>query len=156
MSAFVVQIIRDHVDLADALAALKNFRGLSNESLEHLTGLARGHVDKMLGPNPQKSIGKATLKYLLLALAGRLVLELDPEQEKLMASRWERRNHKQIHNNNAHPISSIVLQRAMPVIFAQLSRKAALARLTKIPKAERKRIAQRAGKARWQSKKAAS
>jgi hypothetical protein len=148
MSNFPLLIVRNHVELADGLAAAKNFRGLSNEELEELTGLAAGAVDKLLGPSRVKGFGKNSLAWMLAALGLRLRIEPDPEQEQLMASRWQRRNHKQI-RVYAHPVSMTMLRRAKPMIFAALSRKAALARLTKIPDIERSRIARKAAKARW-------
>ena len=151
MSAFPLVVIRDHAELADALATLKNYRGLSNETLEELCGFTRGHIDKMLGPSREKSIGKASLKFLLLGLAGRLVLELDPDQEQLMRSRWEGRNAKQI-RANAHRVSIAIVRRVTPIIFAELSRKAAIARLQKIPQHQRTKIARGAALARWRSK----
>jgi hypothetical protein len=114
-------------ELADALAALKAFRGLSNEALDELTGLTRGAVDKMLGPARVKGIGKNSLPWLLAALGGRLVLERDPEQEKLMASRWEKRNHSQVRIPRPQPISKELLERAKQIIFAKHTRKATLA-----------------------------
>lgn len=141
-------IIRDFAELADALATLKSYRGLSNEALEELTGLTAGAVDKMLGPTRVKGIGKQSLPWLLTALAGRLILEPDPDQEKLIASRWEKRNGSQV-RVNAHDLSSDLLQRARAVIFREHIRKATIARLTKIPPHKRSQIARHAAKARW-------
>ena len=151
MSAFPRLIVRNFVELADALVVLKNHRGLSNEALEGLAGLGGGHVDKLLGPARVKNIGKNSLPWMLAALAGRLVLELDPEQEKLMRSRWEQRNNKQI-RVNAHPVSIAIVRRVAPIIFAELARKAAVARLQKIPQHQRIKIARGAARARWRSK----
>jgi hypothetical protein len=64
---------------------------------------------------------------LLGALGGRLVLERDPEQEKLMASRWEGRNNSQVRIPRPQPISKELLERAKQIIFAKHTRKATLA-----------------------------
>jgi hypothetical protein len=148
MSQFPVLIIRDFAELADALAAMKTFRGLSNEALEELTGLTKGAVDKMLGPQRAKGIGKNSLPWLLTALAGRLVLIRDFQQEQIMRSRWEGRNHAQV-RVNANVVSKDFLARAAPVLFRRHTRAATLARLTKIPPEKRSKIARRAAKMRW-------
>lgn len=112
-------IIRNSAELADALAAGKNFRGLSNESLEALCLFARGHVDKMLGPSREKNIGARSLDYLLAALALRLRIEPDPEQERRMRSRWEGRNSKQV--RQCQPVSKAMLEKCRPIILAKLA-----------------------------------
>jgi hypothetical protein len=148
MSQLPVLIVRDFAELADALAALKTFRGLSNEEVEHLSGLTQGAVDKMLGPQRVKGVGKNSLPWLLAALAGRLVLIRDFQQEQIMRSRWQRRNSAKV-RINAQPLSISIVERAKPKIFSEYARRSALARLTKIPPAKRSAIARRAAKARW-------
>jgi hypothetical protein len=152
MSSFPGFIVHEHIDIADGLRALQNFRGISNEELEHLTGLTRGHVDKMLGPSRTKAIGKSSLGWILRALGGQFVLMRDLQQEAIMRARWQGRNSSQV-RVNAHPLSIVVLRRAVPVIFANYSRKGALARLAKIPAEKRSKIARRAAKARWHRNK---
>jgi hypothetical protein len=152
MTNFPILIVRDHAELADAFWTVKNFRGLSNESFEELCGFTRGHVDKMLGPSREKSIGKNSLPVILAALGVRLVLIRDFQQEQLMKSRWELRNQKQI-RVHAHNVSRDVLARAAPVIFRQHMRPATLARLTKLSPAQRSLIAKHAAKSRWKMRK---
>jgi hypothetical protein len=140
-------IIHDHADIADALRALQDFRGLSNEELEHLAGLARGHVDKCLGPSRQKSIGKATLNYLLSALGGQLVLMRDLRQEQRMQRRWNGRNGKQI-RVVAHGMSRAQIAQAKIIIFKQIADRLSLHRQN-IAAVKRSAIARKAAKARW-------
>jgi hypothetical protein len=44
MAADFPEIFRDYQSLADGLRAVQDFRNSSNENLEALAGLARGHV----------------------------------------------------------------------------------------------------------------
>jgi hypothetical protein len=152
MSQFPGFIIRDHAEIADGLRALQDFRGLSNEELEHLAGLARGHVDKCLGPSRQKSIGKATLNYLLSALGGQLVLMRDLRQEQTMRRRWEGRNGKQI-RVVTHGMSKVQLLQAKTIIFKQIADRLSLHRQNIAP-AKRSKIARRAAKMRWKRRRA--
>ena len=137
-------LIHTQAELADAFNVAKNFRGLSNEFLEELIGLSRGHVDKMLGPSRHKTIGKNSLEWMLAALGLRLRLERDPDQERLMASRWEGRNQSQV-RVRTDPVSSALIELATPVIFHKLAKRAVLARLTKVSPKRRKEIARKAG-----------
>lgn len=152
MNAPTDLIIRNSTELADALAAAKNFRGLSNEGLEELIGLTRGHIDKMLGPSREKNIGARSLDYMLAALGFRLRLELDPEQEALMRSRWEKRNSKQIRVNASRP-STDLLKRAAAALFADLGRKGNIARMQKLSAERRSFIARKAARAKWKKLK---
>jgi hypothetical protein len=155
MSQLPVLIVRDFAELADALAVLKNYRGISNEELEHLSGLTTGAVDKMLGPQRAKGIGKNSLPWLLAALGGRLLLIRDFSQEQIMKSRWQRRNGSQV-RTYASNVSIDILRRAAPVIFRKHTRPATLARTAKIPPEKRSKIARKAALARWRNKHAAA
>jgi hypothetical protein len=108
--------IRDHSDLADALRAVQNHLGLSNESLEALAGLTAGHADKMLGPSRTKGIGPRTFALLLGALGIRLKVEIDLEQMARMERRFEKRNDAQVRER----LSKAVIERARPYVLAEL------------------------------------
>jgi hypothetical protein len=114
--SFPELIIRNHDDLADALLAIKNFLGLSNEMLEQIAGLTHGHCDKMLGPSREKTIGRNSFDLLLATLGIRLRVEIDEPQARLMQARYERRNDKQVRNR----LSRAILDRARPIILAEL------------------------------------
>jgi hypothetical protein len=148
MSQFPVLIVRNFTEIADGLAAVKDFRGISNEELESLTGLCAGSVDKILGPQRVKGIGKNSLPWLMAALGVRFVLIRDFAQEQIMRSRWQGRNRSQV-RVNAQPLSINLVERAKPKIFSEYARRSALVRLAKIPPAKRSKIARRAAIARW-------
>lgn len=96
MTDFPSSAVRSYDDLIIALRAMKEFLGLSNETLEEIAGLTRGHCDKLLGPRRSKHIGRQTLPLILGALGVRLRVEIDPEQAKRVAARWLRRNELQV------------------------------------------------------------
>jgi len=98
---FPSSAVRSYEDLIIALRAVKEFLGLSNETVDEIAGLARGHCDKILGPSREKTIGAKTLPLILGALGVRLKLEIDPDQAKRVASRWTRRNEKQVRPRRA-------------------------------------------------------
>jgi hypothetical protein len=67
-------VVRNYADLVDALARVKNFLALSNETVEQISGLCAGHCDKLLGPTRSKKIGPNSLDLLLGAFALELVV----------------------------------------------------------------------------------
>jgi DNA-binding phage protein len=100
---FPSSAVRSHDDPIVAIRAVKEFLGLSNETLEEIAGLTRGHVDKILGPSGEKKIGPQTLALILGALGIRLRVEVDPEQSKRVAARWTRRNERQVRQREPRP-----------------------------------------------------
>lgn len=62
--------------------------GITYDTLDFLAGLTRGHANKLLGPTPSKGIGKVSFGCILSALALKITIEPDPEQEAKMRARW--------------------------------------------------------------------
>jgi hypothetical protein len=133
--------IRCYRDLLEAIRARKNELSLSHETVEDICGLTRSHWVKVFGPKPEKKMGWFMFGLILPALGIKLRVELDPEQARRMASRWEGRNTKQIRVPPPHPISAEMLKHAKQIIFCERAHKANAARTPK----ERSRIAQIAG-----------
>jgi hypothetical protein len=103
LTDFPSSAVRSYDDLIIAIRAVKEFLGLSNETLEEIAGLTRGHVDKIIGPSREKKIGPQTLALILGALGIRLRVEVDPEQARCVASRWTRRNELQVRRRQPLP-----------------------------------------------------
>jgi hypothetical protein len=95
-------VVCNYAELVDALVRVKNYLQLSNETVEAIADLTRGHVDKMLGPTRQKGIGKNSFDLLLGALGIRLRVEIDPDQMRRVASRHTPRNENQVRHRRAN------------------------------------------------------
>jgi hypothetical protein len=121
MADFSELIIRDYDSLIDALRAVKDHLQISNETLEEIAGLTRGHVDKLLGPSKSKTVGRAVLGLLLGGLGVRLRVEVDLEQAQKMAHRWERRRADHVREQTR--LSKQILELAKPIILSQAARK---------------------------------
>lgn len=118
MADFPTIIVRNYAELVDALARVKNFLQLSNETVELISGLCAGHCDKLLGPSRAKKIGPRSLDLLLGALGLELVVRPDPEAARKMALRWERRDERQV--REPARISQALLDKCRPIILAEL------------------------------------
>jgi hypothetical protein len=133
--------IRCYRDLLEAIRARKNELSLSHETVEDICGLTRGHWDKVFGPKTEKKMGWFMFGLIFPALGIKLRVELDPEQARRMASRWERRNHKQVRIPPPYPLSAEMLERAKEIIFCERAHKANASRTPE----KRSRIARIAG-----------
>jgi hypothetical protein len=117
-----IAAVRSYDDLITAIVAVKNFFGLSNESLEDLAGLCRGHFDKVAGPTRVKKAGPMVIDALLGALAIELIVKPNPAAAERMSHRWQRRQEMQV--REPARLSAALLARAA----AELGRRGAAAR----------------------------
>ena len=118
MTGFPLIAIRSYDDLITAIRAVKKFLGLSNEVIEDLSGLTRGHFDKVAGRTPVKKMGPMVLDALLGALAIELVVRPDPAAAEKIANRWRCR--REDHVRTCQPVSRALLDRCRPIILAEL------------------------------------
>jgi hypothetical protein len=121
--------VRNYDDLVIALRTVKEFIGLSNETVEEIAGITKGHIDKLIGPKREKKIGARTLDLILGALAIQLRVEIDPDQAQRVAGRWQGRNSKQVRVRPPHALTPEQLECAKQIIFFEHTRKATLASL---------------------------
>ena len=92
MADYPELVIRSYEDLIAALRAVKSHLQLSNETLEQISGITAGGVDKYLGPTRSKHVGAVAFDLLLGGLAIELHVRPNLQQAEKMADRWERRN----------------------------------------------------------------
>jgi hypothetical protein len=131
----------------------RNQLGLSNEALEELCGMTRGHADKILGPSRVKTLSKYTLDVLLSALAVQLIPTPDPDREARLCGRYERRNETQVRRLGR--VSDAVMQRVRPHLFRALGKAGGIKRAASLPAKQRAQIARTAALARWRRHRAA-
>jgi len=118
LTDFPSSAVRSYDDLITAIRAVKEFLGLSNEVIEDLSGLTRGHFDKVAGRTPVKRMGPMVLDALLGALAIELVVRPDPAAAEKIANRWRCR--REDHVRTCQPVSRALLDRCRPIILAEL------------------------------------
>jgi hypothetical protein len=121
MTEFPTIAIRSYDDLITAIRAVKEFLGLSNEAIEDLAGLTRGHWDKVAGRTPVKRMGPMVLNAALGALAIELHVKPDATAAEKMSRRWQRR--REDHVRQCQPVSQALLDRVRPLVLSELARK---------------------------------
>ncbi|MCC8964896.1 hypothetical protein H8A95_21920 [Bradyrhizobium sp. Pear76] len=75
-------------DLTEALKAACVERDITHETLNALSGLAPGYVNKLFAHQPMKNLGYQSTGDLLGALGKALILVDDYEAIKRVSSRW--------------------------------------------------------------------
>ena len=121
MNSFPTIAIRSYDDLITAIRAVKEFLGLSNEAIEDLAGLTRGHWDKVAGRTPVKRMGPMVLNAVLGVLAIELHVKPDVAAVEKLSHRWQRRHEN--HVRTCQPISQATLDRCRPIILSEMARK---------------------------------
>jgi hypothetical protein len=116
-----------HDELIGVLRERQLALGISNETLDHITLLSAGHVDKLLGPSRQRGLSRVSLDALLGALALQLIVVEDREQAERMRSRWISKDDRQVRASTRR-ISKTMLARARSHIVRDLGRSGGKAR----------------------------
>jgi hypothetical protein len=117
-------------ELLDAVEARRTQVGLALADLDRLSGLALGHSSKCLSPARIKRPTTQTLYRLLDALALSVVLVTDPTKAARISPAWRPRDASHVRDRALSPRA---LERARPVVLAELARKAARPRWAGVP-----------------------
>jgi hypothetical protein len=156
--------ITNYNGLVEALRARQARLELSDETLDDVAGLTRGHTNKVLGPSRDRGIGSATLEAYLMALAIDLLVVENKQKLKQMRPHYEGRAAS--HVRTEHPIGKVVLSRAMSRLgqqrmamltsgerayFASIGGRS---RATALSPEQRQSIARKGARVRWERHKA--
>jgi hypothetical protein len=140
-------IITDYASLHQALRRRADQLRLSRASLDTLTGLPDGYSGKLLAMRQTKILGVKSFGLLLEALGLRLVVEEDAEALAKYAARCETRHESNVRNGHRWHTAGI---RRMGRFSPERAREAAMLRMQKLTPTQRRQLARRAARARWQ------
>jgi hypothetical protein len=126
--------------------------GLTNEMIDHLSGLQSGYSGKLFGPAQTRSLGPASWGLLNRTLGLKVLIVIDDEATAIMQTRWEKRAKPA--NETCLPRASIkaitrfrpVIARANGILGAS---KGGATRALKLSKRARRMIARKAANKRW-------
>ena len=139
--------ICDYDGLIAAIRARMRELGVTNETIDSITGLQSGYVGKLLAPSRIKNLGSMSFGVMLQSLGMKLIAVEDKKTSEIMRSRWTQRK-------KAHPIFLHAIARMPPratwLFTSRSGRKAAKARAEKLSPAERSAIGLHAITVRWQ------
>lgn len=127
--------------LIEAFRARKAALRLSDEVLDELAGLTRGHTSKVLGASRGRGIGAVVLEGYLTALAIDLVMVENPD--KLAELEYAQRNERTIHKR-AYRLSKQAMAHARNLIYAEFGSRGGKARARNLTAEQRSEIARAA------------
>ncbi len=153
MTAPALATVTDYDALIDALRARQTALGITDATLEALTGLQSGYVGKIFGAHRSRALGRLSLGLILQGLAVKITVIEDPAGAAQMAERWEKRERPACMLTAAQhpPIEFKLTHRHMK----KIAKKGVKARMKKMTCAQRRRVAKQAAKARWKRKASA-
>lgn len=82
----------DYDTFRRALKEVRESRDLSFELMNEITGAPSGYFQKLLGPNPVKTIGLQSMGWALHGLGVKCLIVEDPEALALVQGRFEARD----------------------------------------------------------------
>lgn len=153
MTAAEPLAIRSTEDLLEAFAARKAELELSNDFVDEVGGLTRGHCDKVLGPTRAKRLSPMTLDLFLEVFALEIVVRPNAEAMARMETRWEQRKPDRV-RIEPNRVSRRILRRAGPLIFKEMGKIGGQVRNHMLTPKHRRQIARKAARARWKRAKA--
>jgi hypothetical protein len=149
----VIGIVRKHADLIEVFRLMKDRLNLTNEFIDDVGGLTKGHADKILGPSESKNIGPVTFDLFCQLFAVEFHVRLDMDAVKRMEGIWEKRERPLKFYANAGRISKKLVERAKPHVLKDLAQLGVAGRMTMLTGEQRSAIARKAAKARHRKRR---
>lgn len=145
------QPIRSMGELLDAMRARRDHLDISHETIDAISGVPDGYTSKLMAPNPIKNLGFKSLGPVLGALGMALVPIEDPEAMAKVQRRWAKRGPSGPRSRVA-PWSAGIVAGITPEFHNHLKSIASsggVARMKRLGKRARSRLAKRANAIRW-------
>jgi hypothetical protein len=135
--------VTDYDGMIAAIRGRMRELGVTNETIDAITGLPSGYVGKLVGEGRIKNLGPMSFGVMLQSLGLKLIVVEDPKTTAKMRPRWMQRE-------KALPLLAMARTRRATWLFTSRSgRKAARARAKKLSPTERHEIGLNAIQARW-------
>jgi hypothetical protein len=137
--------VTDYDGMITAIRARMRELGVTNETIDSITGLQSGYVGKLLAPSRIKNLGPMSFGVMLQSLGLKLIVVEDAKTSAKMRPQWAQRK-------KAAPLVAMARTppRATWLFTPRSGRKAAEARAKKLSPTERRAIGLNAIQVRWQ------
>jgi hypothetical protein len=143
----VIAVVRTMQDAVDVFRMMKERLGLTNEFIDDVGGLTKGHADKILGPSEDKRLGYDTFALLTALSAIEFRVYIDMEAVKRMEAIWEKRERPLYPNAKVKRISKKLVERAKPLVFKDSGRVGGIVRSHMLTPKQRSDIARKGARA---------
>jgi hypothetical protein len=135
----------EYEQLIAAVRARMHEIGVTNETMDAITGLPSGYTGKLIAANGTKSMGKISFGTIIQGLGLKLIVVEDSAATEKMRPRWRQR--EKIVPDKVLAFAST--RRATWLFTSRSGRKAARARAEKLSPDERQAIGRNAISTRW-------
>jgi hypothetical protein len=148
--AAVIASFTDYDSLVAALRARIGEVGLSYAALEQIVGMCEGQVAKYLSDARVKQLSVGSLLLISEAVGVRGILVADERLMKKYRRLYTSRDGAKVHARRRAPLGAVTLRRVMSPVAAEMGRRGAIARNSKLTPEVRRELARAAARARWQ------
>jgi hypothetical protein len=135
----------DYDGLVAQLKSWVEMRGISYETLDALSNLAKGHSGKLLGDAQVRHLSSFSLLAMMATLGIRCRFEEDPDAVAQMTPHWEPCDVAQRRTQRRAPIGKKTMERVIPDVARELGRRGAAALNGRLTPAQRRASARKAG-----------
>lgn len=140
--------VTNYDEMIDALRRRMFELGVTNETIDAITGLQSGYVGKLLAPSRIKNLGPLSFGAMLQGLGLKLVVVEDRETTEKMRPRWTQRE-------KALPLQTMVRTNFPKWLFSsRTGRKRRKDYLKTLSKEELSEIGRRRARKRWDKQEA--
>lgn len=151
----MIAVVRRHQDVTEVFRMMQQRLGLTNSFIDDVGGLTSGHTDKILGPSESKRWGPTTFDLFCEMFAIEFRVYVDTAALARMEAVWEKRV-RAPEWSHTHRVSKKLIEKAKPIIFSEMGKLSAPARMACLTPEQRSRIARKAAKSRWKKARAAT
>lgn len=142
----IIGTVRTLQDAVEVFRTMKERLGLTNEFIDDVGGLTKGHADKILGRSESKNLGYDTFALLTRICAVEFRVHVDMQAMKEMQAVWEQRERPLFPWRKPGRVSKKLVDMATPHVFRAMGRKSAPARMLCLTVQQRIKIAKKAGR----------
>lgn len=150
----VIATVRRHQDILEVFRTMKDRLGLTNEFIDEVGGLTKGHADKILGPTAAKNWGPTTFDLFCEMFAIEFRVHVDIAAAARMDGKWEKRQ-RSVESTQTRRISKKLLEKAKPLVLKEYGRLGGMVTAHMRTPAQRSASASKAAKSRWRRRRKA-
>jgi hypothetical protein len=145
----VVATFADYDGLIEALRERAASMGLSYATVDCLCEFAEGGTGKYLSDARARQLTVAPLLKIAEVLAIKGLFVEDAELLRRMKPFYEKRDELKAHARRRAPLGAVTLRRVLPAAAAEMGKRGAIARNSRLAPEVRSALARAAARARW-------
>ena len=147
--AELIATVRTLQDAVEVFRTMKDRLGLTNEFIDEVGGLVKGHADKVLGRSEQKRLGYDTFALFMRLFAIEFRVHIDMAAVKDMEAVWEERKRPSFPHRKPGRVCKKLVDMARPHVIRDFSRAGGTASGALRTGSQGSEVMRKLAKARW-------